>query len=408
MSEAPPPSPGHPRPRPRRRLRGVLANLLLLLASLLVAALAGEVLVRWTRGDQIVLYPRFHSRAVYGDYTLRRLRPNTVFWHRSVDGRWRFAINAEGFRNDRDIPYARTPGRVRVLSLGDSQTEGFEVRQDFTFSAVAERWLNAHGIPADVINSGVSGFGTAEELAFLENEGIKYHPDVVVLGFFGNDFADNVRSGLFALAGDSLVVKSRTYDPAAGILDVIDAIPPIRWLSQHSYLYSFAFNSVWDWFKVASIRRARPDVANEATIPFEAPAPGETGLMAALISRMSAFCRAHGILLIVLDLPVYVEHGTGEFTSSIPPALLDTFRRAADVLLLSKDVLGPYEGVAQIHVPHGQHHISEFTHLMFGVRVAEAIRERLTASRASAGPRAGRSARQGSGSHPQRQRGSPG
>ena len=321
----------------------------------------------------MVLYPRYHSKAVYGAYTLRRLRPNSVFWHTSRDGHWRFVTNAAGFRNDHDIPHAKSPGRLRVLSLGDSNTEGFEVRQSSTFSAVIEHWLNLHGAPADVLNAGVSGFGTAEVLAFLENEGINYHPDVVVYGLYANDFDDNVRSGLFALDHDSLAVTSTVYAPAVKLLDVLNAIAPLRWLSEHSYLYSLAFNTGWSWFKRADIHRARNDSPDEYTQPLGLPNQDEQSLMAALLSRMSLFCRAHGILFVIIDIPDYSEHDAEGFTSSIPPSLLDGVRHDADVLLSSHDVLDPYAGIAELHVEHGQHHIGEFSHLMFGLRTAQAI-----------------------------------
>jgi hypothetical protein len=334
----------------------------------------------------MVLFPRYHSKAVYGDYTLRRLRPNTVFWHTSRDGRWRFATNAQGFRSDGDIPLDRTPSRLRVLALGDSQTEGFEVRQELTYSAVLERWLNSRGIRAEVINAGVSGYGTAEALAFLENAGINYHPDVVVYGLFANDFVDNLRSGLFALESESLAVKSKVYAPAVRILDVLNAIPPMRWLSEHSYLYSLAFNTAWESFKAASIKRARPDLTNEYATPLQAANVDEISLMAALLSRMSRFCRTHGIVFIVLDIPVHVDNGVGAFTSSIPSSLLEGVRRAADVLLMSDDLFNPYRGAAEIHVKHGQNHISEFSHLMLGVSAAQAILAKVATCRASATP----------------------
>ena len=358
---------------PGSRLHGWPGRLLLLGAAVLVAGGAGEAAVRWILGDQMVLYPRYHSQAVYGAYTLRRLRPNTVFWHTSRDGHWRFATNTAGFRNDRDIPYAKPPGRLRVLSLGDSNTEGFEVRQSATFSAVIEHWLNRHGAPADVLNAGISGFGTAEALAFLENEGINYHPDVVVYGLYANDLDDNVRSGLFALDHDSLAVTSTVYAPAVNLLDVLNAIAALRWLSEHSYLYSLAFNTGWTWFKRADVHRARNESPNEYTQPLGSPTQDEQLLMARLLSRMSLFCRTRGILFVVIDIPDYVDQGEGAFTTSIPPSLLEAARRDADVLLLSHDVLDPYAGIAEIHLEHGQHHISEFSHLMFGLRAAQAI-----------------------------------
>ena len=369
-----PRTPGQGEQRQGRRLKEWQANLLLMLAAFLFAGAGGEVGVRWIYGDRMVLFPRYHAKAIYGDYTLRRLRPNTVFWHTSVDGRWKFTTNASGFRNDHDIPYDKAPGRLRVLSLGDSQTEGFEVRQEFTYSAVIEHWLNAHGTAAEVINAGVSGYGTAEAVAVLENEGIKYRPDVVVYGLYANDFVDNVRSALFALEGDSLTVTSKVYAPAVEILDVLNAIPPLRWLSEHSYLYSLAFNTVWDTFKAASVRRARSDLPPEYVTAVETPRAGEIALMRALLSRMSRFCRTRGILFVVVDAPVHLDHGVGAFTTSLPPALLEVTRRDADVLLLSEDILGPYRGVANIHVEHGQHHMSELSHLLLGVGAAQAIR----------------------------------
>ena len=42
---------------------------------------------------------------------------------------------------------------------------------------------------------------------FSKNEGFKYHPDVVVLGFFANDFEDNLKAGLFELDDQSRLVE---------------------------------------------------------------------------------------------------------------------------------------------------------------------------------------------------------
>jgi lysophospholipase L1-like esterase len=102
----------------------------------------------------------------------------------TIDGSWKCVTNSRGFRNTREFDYGKPANTLRVLSVGDSHTQGYEVRQEFTFSAVLERFLSHRGKKAEVINTGVSGFSNAEELVFLENEGIKYNPDVVVLGFF--------------------------------------------------------------------------------------------------------------------------------------------------------------------------------------------------------------------------------
>jgi hypothetical protein len=96
-----------------------------------------------------------------------------------VDGAWKFVTNSRGFRRHAGVHVCQAANTLRVLSLGDSHTQGYEVHQDLTFSAVLERYLKYHKINAEAINTGVSGFSTAEELVLLENEGVKYSPDVV-------------------------------------------------------------------------------------------------------------------------------------------------------------------------------------------------------------------------------------
>jgi len=71
--------------------------------------------------------------------------------------------------------------------LGDSVTFGSGVRDDGTFCAL-RAWRY------DVVNLGVEGYGTDQELLQLEHEGLAYHPDVVVLNFTVANDIWNVRS----------------------------------------------------------------------------------------------------------------------------------------------------------------------------------------------------------------------
>lgn len=156
------------------------------------------------------MFPRYHTDYRYGPYTIKGIRPNAEFWHTSVDGSWKYVTNGRGFRNTSDFEYDKPDGAIRIISLGDSHTQGYEVRQEFTFSAVLERYLGEHQKRAEVINAGVSGFSNAEELVFLENEGVKYQPEVVVVGFSTNDFEDNLKAGLFGLNGDRSLTESQS------------------------------------------------------------------------------------------------------------------------------------------------------------------------------------------------------
>lgn len=347
-----------------------MANLTLLAAATLVCLGACEIATRLFLGDQVLLFPRYHTSAHYGEFTLRRLRPNFEFWHTDPDGHWKFVTNRQGFRSFEDFHLEKPPGVFRVIALGDSMTEGFEVRQNYTYAAVLERYLRQEGLNAEVFNTGISGFGTAEELIYLENEGIKYKPDAVVLGFYANDFDDNMRSDLFRLEGDQLVIAHKTYTPGVRILDAINAVPPLRWISENSYFYSFAMNTVWEAAKRAWLRSSEQWAETEFTVPTTID-QHKIELELALLKRLSAFCRSHGIMLIVIDIPFRSEP---DFLGSIPADLQKQFRENSDALILSGDVFAPYLGLAELHGLHGTSHINEFAHLMLGMAAGRAIR----------------------------------
>jgi hypothetical protein len=373
-------------------MRRILVNVLVVALACALALAVGELVVRAIYKQQTVLFPRYHTDFRYGPYTLRGIRPNSEFWHTSVDGSWRFVTNERGFRDVRRFDYAKPADTLRVLSLGDSQTQGYEVRQEATFSAVLERYLRGRGVKAEVLNAGVSGFSTAEELAFLENEGYKYEPDVVVLGFFVNDFEDNLKAGLFTLDRGQLVERKHEHIPGVGIQNVIYSIPGVRWLGEHSYFYSLLFNSVWEYFKAAMTAHAARGAAAGGSTPGGETASEyavatratqsdyEIALGVALIARMQRYCTEHGIRLIVVDIPQQAK--AYRFAESLPPAALKALNETRTEYLSSRSLLGDFDGAAEIHVLHGHNHISEFTHALIGVELGRRIMQRLqTAAR---------------------------
>lgn len=99
--------------------------------------------------------------------------------------------NSKGLR-DSEHSYEKEQGTYRILSVGDSFTFGFGVKQPLIFSNLLEKRLNEvkplQGVSRyEVINGGVGNYTTSQELAFLEKEGYKYHPDHIILNFYIND-----------------------------------------------------------------------------------------------------------------------------------------------------------------------------------------------------------------------------
>ena len=112
------------------------------------------------------------------------------------DGESTVRINSAGLRSP-ELSLAKPPNTLRIAILGDSMAEAFGVSEAETFWAVMGRDLRScpalQGRLLEVINFGVSGYGTSTEWISLQREGWTYDPDVVLLAFFsGNDLRNNV------------------------------------------------------------------------------------------------------------------------------------------------------------------------------------------------------------------------
>jgi hypothetical protein len=125
------------------------------------------------------------------------LRPGAEGWWRK-EGEAYIKINSDGLR-DREHDKWKPPGTFRIAVLGDSWAEAFQVPMEKAFWAVLEKKLreceSLRGRKLEVINFGVSGYGTAQELMTLRSHVWGYSPDLVVLAFNGaNDVSDNSRA----------------------------------------------------------------------------------------------------------------------------------------------------------------------------------------------------------------------
>lgn len=108
---------------------------------------------------------------------------------RTLDFTVDFRTNSAGFR-DVEHELEKPPGVFRVVVLGDSFMEAGQVALESSFVRLLEARLGARR--AEVINLGVSGYGTAQELLMLREEGLRYDPDLVLLALFpDNDLRNN-------------------------------------------------------------------------------------------------------------------------------------------------------------------------------------------------------------------------
>jgi hypothetical protein len=96
--------------------------------------------------------------------------------------------NSKGIRG-KEYSYERSE-KKRILIFGDSFTFGDEVSNNETYSYYLQEKLPS----SEVINLGVHGYGHDQMLIYLKEEGIKYRPDIVILGFVYEDTQRNILS----------------------------------------------------------------------------------------------------------------------------------------------------------------------------------------------------------------------
>jgi len=68
-----------------QRVKAVFTNTGIIILTALIAVAFCELIVRVLYADTIVLFPRYHTDAQYGEFTLRKIRSNADFRHKSVD-----------------------------------------------------------------------------------------------------------------------------------------------------------------------------------------------------------------------------------------------------------------------------------------------------------------------------------
>ena len=150
-------------------------------AVVLAAGLA-ELALRMAR-PAFLRHSRVQHPHVYDEAYGWALRPGARYVGRGGET---ITVNERGYRGAVH-PDAPAPGSTRVVMLGDSITFGTGVGDHETFS----QHLDA--LPElEVLNLGVDGYGTDQELIRLEREGLAFHPHVVILNFcVRNDYFDN-------------------------------------------------------------------------------------------------------------------------------------------------------------------------------------------------------------------------
>jgi lysophospholipase L1-like esterase len=192
----------------------------LFFGALIIALVAAELIVRAAIPVRNVGPTFSEYDPVYG----KRLKRSFQCTRIAAEFTMQFSTNSLGFRGPE--PSGFPSGGI--LFLGDSFTSGYGVNDGEEFPELVRRRLIAEGDPIPVVNAGSGNIGNGYWLRFLQTEGRRFSPRLVVLGFCVNDFADNLVDHLYELGPDGTLISLHQpprQEGARRMQEMIEAVP---------------------------------------------------------------------------------------------------------------------------------------------------------------------------------------
>lgn len=173
----------------KSRLRALIPNILLSVCILAICLVGAEAFFRAT--DRTFSSSPFYELDVDRGW---RLRAGAEGWQEK-EGAALVKINSHGFR-DQERELKKSAGTYRIAVIGDSFTEALQVPLEQTYTSHLEEMLSScealDGKKVEVLNFGIKGYGTLQELFTLRYKAWGFDPDFVLLAFFtANDVYDN-------------------------------------------------------------------------------------------------------------------------------------------------------------------------------------------------------------------------
>lgn len=293
-----------------RRKTLAFSAVLLVLATVFAVVVA-EVFVR-------VVMPFGTATAHQDSYGLFMHYPGITRYLPRHDQR--ITINSAGMR-DREHSLEKADGTFRILVLGDSFMEAYQVAFEDAFSSLIERGLNERApdrVEIEVINAGVSGWGTDDQLRYLTRYGLEYEPDFVLVAMtLHNDVSDNLRQYWRTIRDGQLVDRNR---------------PPLPWLEykvlQFKAFLSVRFQVVQLWRQVrrgAESNQTNDELNAHVLDLFREPGPERIQygyqLTELLLEEMASVTRENGIPMALVLLPIEYQLSDESFASTIVSAV---------------------------------------------------------------------------------------
>lgn len=301
------------------RGRKILFTAILLGVSLAVAGIAAEVAIR-------VIAPQPTGITHQDRYGLALHYPG-ITRYLPLYGH-EVSFNSVGMR-DVEHTLVKPPGTFRILVTGDSFMEAQQVPFEASLPSLLQQGLQGKAArKIEVINAGVSGWGTDDALRYLTEYGLAYQPDLVLVTMtLHNDISDNMRQTWHRLDGDSLI----TLNPVPMSWWQFKKVQVKAWLSTRFQLYQL-------WRRARhgrEIRQGGRQLASHVDQLFTTPTPPRIAkgveLTELLLREMKQKAEASGAKMAIVLLPLKYQLSDSLWadyrkTAAVPADSLDRNR----------------------------------------------------------------------------------
>ncbi len=219
---------------PWGRSRQLAASVALLAAVLVICewALRAVVFDHPRVADRRVVWSVEHDAAIRHDTGLYRFDAASLWSPRPGAGLpWTDGerINPDGFRGPQ-LPIERTPGVIRIATMGGGATLGVGVRWEDTYSARLVQILGEQGVRAEALCAGSEDFTVVQGLERWRHAVRVWRPHVVILTFVGARDLTQAPSGRSDAQRIELLRRDGAIREPGGLRDDMRPLHLASWL----------------------------------------------------------------------------------------------------------------------------------------------------------------------------------